>query len=451
MYGIVFLGGGRMERSTMAELAAWKERKDRKPLVLRGARQVGKTWLMREFGRRCYENVVYCNFDEADDLKGMFAQTKNPARLVELLSLLSGEPICAGRTLLLFDEVQECPDALNALKYFREQMPEQHVIAAGSLLGTYLATPHSYPVGQVDLLSIYPMTFAEFLTATNETLAALFASLRPGVAIPDAFHERLMEAYRTYLIIGGMPECVAAWADEHDPRRVRELQRAILALYENDFTKHNGRVNAARILMVYRSIIPQLSRENEKFTYRLVKQGARAREFEEAVEWLVSAGILHRIYNVAQPGYPLKAYEMQSHFKLFFLDTGLLNAMGEVENEAILFDKAFPFKGAMTENFVLQQFLGELPAAPHYYAPDAQHEIDFLLQWHGEVVPVEVKAGTMRQAASFRRYLEKYQPRAAFRYSARNYKQDGAFTNLPLYLAGRTEFLSPEMDVHHIF
>ncbi len=427
----------------MGALLAWKMRKNRKPLVLRGARQVGKTWLMREFGRRHYENVVYCNFDEEEDLKGLFAQTKNPARLVELLSLLHGEPIREGKTLLLFDEVQECPDALNALKYFREQMPGQHIIAAGSLLGTYLAAPHSYPVGQVDLLSIFPMTFAEFLAAADRKLAAMYEALQPGAAIPDAFHERLMEAYRTYLIIGGMPECVAAWADARDPHRVRELQRAILALYENDFTKHNARVNAARILMVYRSIIPQLSRENEKFTYGLVKKGARAREFEEAVEWLVSAGILHRIYNVAQPGYPLKAYEIQNHFKLFFLDTGLLNAMGEVENEAILFDKAFPFKGAMTENFVLQQFLGKLPAAPHYYAPDAQHEIDFLLQLHGDIVPVEVKAGTMKQATSFRQYLEKYQPKTAFRFSARNYRKDGAFTNVPLYLAGRTEFLSP--------
>ena len=200
-------------------------------------------------------------------------------------------------------------------------------------------------------------------------------------------------------------------------------------------------MNAARILMVYRSIIPQLSREQEKFTYGLVKKGARAREFEEAVEWLVSAGIVHRIYNVSQPGYPLKAYEVQNHFKLFFLDPGLLNAMGEVENEALLFDRDFPFKGAMTENFVLQQFMGKLPAQPHYYAPDAQHEIDFLMQYRGEIIPVEVKAGTMKQATSFKRFLEKHHPKVAIRYSGRNLRTDGAFTNLPLYLAGRMEFL----------
>ena len=436
-----------MERQAMARLFAWKARKGHKPLVLKGARQVGKTWLMREFGRRAYGNVVYCNFDEEEDLKGIFAQTKSPARLVELLSLLSGEPIRTGETLLLFDEVQECPDALNALKYFREQLPALDIIAAGSLLGTYLAAPYSYPVGQVDLLPVFPMTFAEFLAATNAKLGALYDALQPGAPIPEAFHERLMEAYRTYLIIGGMPECVAAWADERDPRRVRELQRAILALYENDFTKHNRRVNAARILMVYRSIIPQLSRASEKFSYGVVKKGARAREFEEAVEWLVSAGIVHRVYNVTQPGYPLKAYERQSHFKLFFLDTGLLCAMGDVENEAILFDKPFSFRGAMTENFVLQEFLGAsepLPAEPHYYAPDARHEMDFLLQYRGEILPVEVKAGTMKQAASFRKYIEMQEPEHAIRYSARNYRKDGAFTNLPLYLAGRTEFLLPQ-------
>ena len=202
-----------MERRAMTVLAAWKARKDRKPLVLRGARQVGKTWLMREFGRRFYENVVYCNFDEATGLKSLFAQTKEPARILELLSLLYGEPIRAGRTLLLFDEVQECPDALNALKYFREQAPEQHIIAAGSLLGTYLAEPYSYPVGQVDLLSIYPLTFAEFLTAVDEKLACIYDALKPDNEIPEAFHERLMASYRQYLIISGMPECVAAWAD----------------------------------------------------------------------------------------------------------------------------------------------------------------------------------------------------------------------------------------------
>ena len=430
-----------MERSVMADLEAWKVRPDRKPLVLRGARQVGKTWLMREFGKRFYKNVVYCNFDEAAELKSLFAQTKNPARILELLSLLYGEPIREGQTLLIFDEVQECPDALNALKYFREQASGYHIIAAGSLLGTYLAEPHSYPVGQVDLLPIYPLTFAEFLMAVDEKFARIYEALRPAEPVPEMFHQRLMEMYRQYLIIGGMPECVAAWADGRDPRRVRELQKTILALYENDFTKHNRRVNAARILMVYRSLVSQLSREQEKFMYGLVKKGARAREFEEAVEWLVSAGICHRICNVSQPGYPLKAYEMQNYFKLFFLDTGLLNAMGEVENEAILFDKDFPFKGAMTENFVLQQFLGKLPASPHYYAPNAQHEIDFLLQVHGEIVPVEVKDGTMKQAASFKRFLEKYHPKTAIRYSARNLRKDGAFTNLPLYLAGRMEFL----------
>lgn len=430
-----------MERSAMKALLDWKNRGDRKPLVLKGARQVGKTWLMKEFGRRYYENTVYFNFDEEEDLKSFFARTKDPKRLLDLLSLLHGEPIREGKTLLIFDEIQECPDALNSLKYFREQAGGVHIMAAGSLLGTYLAEPYSYPVGQVDILHLYPLTFREFLGAVDENISKIYESLRPDEEIPELFHNRLLDAYRTYMIIGGMPECVSSWSAEKSPNRVGKLQRDILALYENDFSKHNSRINAVRVLMMYRSLISQLSRENEKFAYGLVKKGARGREFEEAVEWLVSSGIVHRMFNVTAPGYPLKSLEEASHFKLFLLDVGLLKTMGEVENEAILFDKPFAFKGAMTENFVLQQFLGTLPAAPHYFSPDSQHEIDFLLQHQGEIIPVEVKSGHMKQATSFRWYLEKYEPARAVRYSLRNYRKDGKFTNLPLYLAGRTEFL----------
>lgn len=429
-----------MERICMEKLAAWKNDPERKPLVLKGARQVGKTWLMKEFARRYYSNMAYFNFDEEAELQSLFAQTKNPKRLIELLTMLHGQPILPGKTLLIFDEIQECPDALNALKYFREQAGEYHIIAAGSLLGIYLAR-QSYPVGQVDILPVYPMTFYEFLQASDKKLADFYQSITLDTEIPQIFHSQLLEAYRFYLIIGGMPECAAAWIRYKDPARVTRLQRDILALYENDFTKHNTKVNAARVLMVYRSLISQLSRENGKFIYGVIKKGARAREFEEAVEWLVSAGIVQRIYNVSKPDYPLKAYEILNYFKLYFLDIGLLKTMGEVENEAIIFDKDFAFKGAMAENFVLQQFLPRLAASPHYYAPDSQHEIDFLLQYHTEIIPVEVKAGTDRHAGSFKKYLAEYHPKAAIRYSLRNYRREESFINLPIYLAGRTDLL----------
>ena len=430
-----------MERNAMGFLLEWKNREDRKPLILKGARQTGKTWLMKDFGRRCYEDTAYFNFDEDDGLKELFRTTKDPFRLLELLGLIHEKRILPEKTLV-FDEVQECPEALNSLKYFREKAGEYHIMAAGSLLGTYLAEPKSYPVGQVDLLSLHPLSFAEFLQAVDPGLATFRDGIHGEAAIPEIFHNRLLEACRLYLIIGGMPECVASWIAYRDAGRINAIQKNLLALYENDFTKHNRKINAARILMVYRSIIPQLAKENQKFSYGTVKPGARAREFEEAVEWLVSAGIANRIYNVSSPQYPLKSYARQSHFKLFFLDTGLLKAMAEIDNEAIILRKDFSFRGVLAENFVLQQFLSSSGASPYYYAPDSRHEIDLLLQHNMEVLPVEIKAGTDKNAASFKSYLSKYRPQNAIRYSERNFRRDGAFVNIPLYLAGRMDLLS---------
>lgn len=430
-----------MEREAMELLTRWRVDPDRKPLIIKGARQVGKTWLMQEFGRRCYKNTVYLNFDAQEQLKSLFATNKSPEKLIKMLSLLSSTPITPGETLLIMDEVQECPEALNSLKYFREQANEYHVIAAGSLLGTFLSAPKSYPVGQVNVMSLYPMDFGEFLAAVDEPLFAYFRQLTPRDDIPDIFHSRLLEAYRTYLIIGGMPECVHSWTRHTDPARVAKLQADLLTVYEHDFTKYNKRINAARILMVFRSIVPQLAKENEKFSYGVVKNGARAREFEEAVEWLVSAGIVHRINNVSKPEHPLAAFAAASHFKLFFFDTGLLKAMAGVDNEGIVLGLSYQFKGALTENFILQQMVGKLTAPPYYFAPDSSHEIDFLLQHRTRIIPVEAKSGRSRAAASFRGYLKKYAPEKAIRFSERNLKAEEGFLNLPLYLAGRVDFL----------
>ena len=289
-----------MKRSAFSQLMKWKDNPERKPLVIRGARQVGKTWLMKAFGESCYESYVYFNFDEEDELKSVFETNKNPQRIIELLSMIAGEKILPGETLLIFDEVQECPQALNALKYFKERANDYHVVAAGSLLGTLLAQPKSYPVGMVNLLDLYPLCFDEFLEATDPALFAYYESIRKDQTIEEIFHNRLLDAYNNYLIIGGMPECVVSWVNHKDPAAISRIQRELVEIYENDFGKHNGKVNSGRILMVFRSIVSQLAKSNEKFIYGAVRQGGRARDFEEAIEWLVSAGMLNRIYNVSR-------------------------------------------------------------------------------------------------------------------------------------------------------
>lgn len=423
-----------MERNAIQSLRAWKEDADRKPLILRGARQVGKTWLMKEFGRIAYDSFVYFNFDEEDELKSIFEANKNPQRIIELLSLIAGEKILPEKTLIIFDEIQECPDALNALKYFKEKANEYHLMAAGSLLGTLLAQPKSFPVGMVNLLDISPLTFDEFLRATDSALYAYYQGIEKGRHIEEIFHTRLLEACSHYLIIGGMPECVASWVRLKDPQKISQIQRELVEIYENDFSKHNGKVNSGRILMVFRSIVSQLAKPNEKFMYGAVREGGRARDFEEAIEWLVSAGMLHRVYNVSKPEHPLSAFDRLDCFKLFLFDTGLLKYMAGIDNSAILLKTDYQFKGPLTENYVLQQLHGQFPIAPRYYA-DKNGEIDFVLQRGVEIIPVEVKGGEDRSAPSFKRYIAEKQPGHAVRFSKRGYLQNGRIINLPLYLA----------------
>lgn len=425
----------------MAELIKWKSSTDRKPLVLKGARQVGKTWLMKEFGRTCYGNYVYFNFDEETGLKSIFEVQKTPRRIIELLSLLAGVKIEKGTTLLILDEIQECPAALNALKYFKEQANEYHVIAAGSLLGTLLAQPQSYPVGMVNLLNVSPLTFAEFLEATDSSLYAYYKAIGKGQTIEEIFHNRLLEAYDNYLIIGGMPECVDSWINYHDPKKIMQIQHELVEIYENDIAKHNGKINSGRILMVFRSIVSQLSKPNEKFMYGAVRNGSRARDFEEAIEWLVSAGMLVRVSNASKAKHPLPAFDRLDCFKLYFFDTGLLKNMAGIDNSAILLKTDYQFKGPLTENYVLQQLHGLFAVEPRYYA-DKNSEIDFVVQNGTEIIPVEVKAGEDKSSPSFKKFIADNKPAHALRFSKRNYLQNGAITNLPLYLARKTkEFL----------
>lgn len=425
-----------MERNAIQKLLEWKTSSRRKPLVLKGARQVGKTWLMKEFGKRYYTKTFYFSFDAETNLHEVFKVNKDPRRIVEILGTIRGDKILPGEHLIIFDEIQECAEALNSLKYFNEDANEYHIIAAGSLLGTLLAKPMSYPVGKVNLLEIYPMNFDEFLNATDSDLYK-YLEKTPPAEILKIQHDKLIEQYRNYLIIGGMPDCVSSWIQDRNSGTVLQIQKDLLELYENDISKHNGKIDAGRILLVFRSLVTQLSKENEKFIYGCVKQGARAREFEVAIEWLVSAGLVLRVYDVKKPEHPLKAFEDLSSFKLFFFDVGLAKCAAGISNEAIILNTDFQFKGPLTENYCLEQFQGHFEVFPHYYSPLRNYEVDFLLQNETQIIPVECKAGGNVTSASFKRYRNEENPALAIRLSTLEYKKQENMINLPLYLACR--------------
>ena len=388
---------------------------------------------MKEFGRLNYEKAFYFFFEK----------NKDPLRIIDQLGTIYNDKIEPEKHLIIFDEIQECPKALNSLKYFNEEANEFHIIAAGSLLGTLLAESMSYPVGKVNLLDIYPMDFEEFLEAVEPSLLNYIEQTSPDEII-EIQHTKLIEHYHNYLIIGGMPECVSCWVNEKNSGIVAEIQKELINLYENDFAKHNKKVNAARILLVFRSLVSQLSKENEKFIYGCVKQGARAREFEESIEWLVSSGIVLRVYDVTKPEHPLKAFEDFSSFKLFFFDVGLLKYAAGVSNKDIILDTGFQFKGALTENYVLQQLIPQFDVKPHYYSPSQNYEIDFLLQNESDIIPVECKAGKNTISASFKRYRNEQNPNFAIRFSELPYKKQEDMINVPLYLAGQIKKIGVE-------
>lgn len=426
-----------MKRYVMTRLQKWKDSPDRKPLVIRGARQVGKTWIMKEFGKSFYDNFVYCNFDEDNELKSIFTNNKNPHRIIEILSLLNNIKIIPGSTLIIFDEIQECPEALNTLKYFYEKANEYHIIAAGSLLGTLLAKPKSYPVGMVNLLEIYPLNFCEFLMATNEPLYNYYESITNNQAIDEIFHNRLLEAYNNYLIIGGMPECVSSWITYKDPQKIIQIQKELISLYENDFSKHNGKITSGKIFMVFKSITTQLAKENEKFIYNSIREGARARDYEEAIEWLVSAGMLNRVYNLSKIDYPLSVYAKLDSFKLFVFDTGLLKCMANIDNSSILLKSDYQFKGPLTENYVLQQ-LKSTYGSDLYYFSNKNSELDFIMQNKTSINIIEVKAGEDKSSPSFKKCINENNELQGIRYSRRNYIKNGKIINIPLYLVNKT-------------
>ena len=398
---------------------------------------------MKEFGRLNYEKAFYFSFEREEELFHIFEKNKDPLRIIDQLGTIYNDKIEPEKHLIIFDEIQECPKALNSLKYFNEEANEFHIIAAGSLLGTLLAESMSYPVGKVNLLDIYPMDFEEFLEAVEPSLLNYIEQTSPDEII-EIQHTKLIEHYHNYLIIGGMPECVSCWVNEKNSGIVAEIQKELINLYENDFAKHNKKVNAARILLVFRSLVSQLSKENEKFIYGCVKQGARAREFEESIEWLVSSGIVLRVYDVTKPEHPLKAFEDFSSFKLFFFDVGLLKYAAGVSNKDIILDMGFQFKGALTENYVLQQLIPQFDVKPHYYSPSQNYEIDFLLQNESDIIPVECKAGKNTVSASFKRYRNEQNPNFSIRFSELPYKKQEDIINVPLYLAGQIKKIGVE-------
>ena len=427
-----------MYRRVYEELLAWKSSPRRKPLVLKGARQVGKTWLMKEFADKAYEDFVYISFDRNAEAAKILNDTKDPKLILERLALARNKQILPEKTLIIFDEIQECPNALGSLKYFNEEAAGYHIVAAGSLLGTYLTNPVSYPVGKVNILNVYPLSFEEYLAAADVGMHQYYCAVNTGRDYVSAFHGKMIDHYKKYLIVGGMPECVKSWVDNADPEEITVIQNEILSLYENDFTKYSGKVNGGRILQIFRSIVPQLAKENnEKFMFAAIAKSARAKDFEAAIEWLVSSGVVYRVMNVSKPEYPLKAFEMFNYFKLFLLDSGLVKYMAGLTNKSILLSDSFQFKGQLAENYVLQQLISELHTEPNYYAYAQDREIDFIIQRGETIIPLEVKSGGSIKAVSLKSYIDKYKPETAVRLSANEYLENGAIINIPLYFAGK--------------
>lgn len=424
-----------MYRKSINYLIKWKIEDARKPLIVLGARQVGKTWLIQEFGRQEYKQTVYINFEKMKQIQNIFVQDFDIKRIITTLSIYSHATIVPNETLLIFDEIQEAHEGLTALKYFYEDAPEYHIIAAGSLLGINIHQQVSFPVGKVDFLRLAPMSFIEFLIAIDEErLAHLIEN--PDWTIINFLKDRLLNLLRYYLFLGGMPEVIAEFVRSGNFRKARQLQQRILLSYQNDFSKHAPAEIIPRINMVWKSIPSQLAKENKKFIYGVIKEGARAKDFELAIQWLVDCGLLHICYRISKPGMPLAAYQDLSAFKLFHNDVGLLGAMTKLPLETIVDGNRIfeEFKGAITENFVMQQLLLNSENDIYYWTNEnSTSEVDFVIQNEKEIIPIEVKSGTNTKSVSFKYFCQKYKPTMAIRTSLADYKHEEWMTNLPLY------------------
>lgn len=424
-----------MYRTAIEKLYRWKESKRRKPLIIEGARQVGKTWLMKEFGRLAYADTVYINLDSNSQMTDLFAVDLDTDRLLLGLELYAGRKIDPENTLLIFDEVQEVPRALSSLKYFCENAPQYHIICAGSLLGIALHHGTSFPVGKVDFLKLYPLSFKEFLMATgSERFAELLG--RHDYGMISSFRQTYIDALKRYYFVGGMPEAVQSFAEDRDFNEVRSIQKRILAAYEQDFSKHAPNEIVPRIRMVWNSIPSQLTKENKKFIYGLVREGGRAKDYETAIMWLSDCGLVHKVSRVNSAGIPLKVYEDMKAFKLFLVDVGLLGCMTGLHQRTLLDgnDLFTEFKGALTEQYVCQQLKTIDDLGVYYYTNDrGSCEIDFIIDNGVQVIPVEVKAEVNLKAKSLRTFRDRFEPALSVRTSMADHKEEEWLVNLPLY------------------
>ena len=424
-----------MKRKELDNLLKWKKSKNRKPLIIRGARQVGKTWLMKEFGKTAYEQYVYINLEMSKHLQQIFDDYSNIQNIINALQIESNKTITPENTLIILDEIQEVPNAVSSLKYFYENAPEYHVIAAGSLLGIALHKNTSFPVGKVNFLNLYPLNFIEFLQALNEKQLADLVETQNWTLI-KTFKNKYIQLLKYYYFIGGMPEAVAEFSENNDLQEVRKIQKNILFAYEQDFSKHAPGSIIPRIRMLWNSIPAQLAKENKKFIYGLIKKGARAKEYELALSWLIDCGLVYKVHNIKKPALPLKAYTEFSAFKLFTVDTGLLSAMSNLDAHTLIEGNTVfeEFKGAITEQYVLQQLLTQENTDIYYWSsPKSTAEIDFLLQNKNKIIALEVKATENLQAKSLKVFKQKYNPDLAVRSSMSDYRKENWMINVPLY------------------
>ncbi|MDR2162699.1 MAG: ATP-binding protein [Clostridiales Family XIII bacterium] len=443
-----------MKRIIEQRLLEWKEDTKRKPLILRGVRQCGKTWALKDFGARHYENTVYISFDENPEYCDFFAGPKDPSRILSNLSLYTKQPIHPGKTLLIFDEIQDCPNALGSLKYFHENHQGHHVACAGSLLGISIAGGSSFPVGKVDFLPVSPMTFTEFLMALGEDgMLEYIGDIDRIEPIPEPFFNLLHDRLKLYFVTGGMPEAVAEWIDRTDPGKLEQVIRNIITSYSIDFIKHLTPTMSRRVSRAWESLPSQLSKENKKFQYKLVKNGANARDYEEAIDWLTNVNLVHRVKRCTAPGLPISAYEDESSFKLYAADVGILRSLASLDPSVFgeghrLFTE---FKGALSENYVLQALSAAYDTPMHYWTKlKPAYEVDFILQHRNEIIPIEVKAGTDNKGKSIAFYGKTYAEKTPLRvrFSTMNLHIKDDLLNIPLFLADMTPQLI-ELAMQH--
>jgi len=428
-----------MERKAMQDLKNWKSRSSRKPLIIRGARQVGKTWLMKEFGQNEYNQTAYVNFESSKSLNSLFADDFDIERIIAAIQIETGVQIKAETTLIIFDEIQEADGAITSLKYFNENAPQYNIISAGSLLGVSLHKQTSFPVGKVEFMDLFPLSYEEFLIAMDQQPLVNLLDKKNWTLI-KSFKSKFIQYLRIYYYVGGMPESVLSYKEKIDFREVRSIQKRLLEAYENDFSKHAPYDIVPRIRMLWNTIPAQLAKENKKFIYKAVKPGSRAKDYELALSWLVDCGLAHKVTRVSKPGIPLKSYEYYGAFKLFITDVGLMCAMGDIDVRTLLEGNSIfeEFKGALTEQFVLQQLKPKKDLVIYYWSAEkSKSEIDFLIQYSGNVIPVEVKSEENLQAKSLKTYCQKYSPQKAIRTSMSDFRKEDWMTNLPLYAISR--------------